>query len=400
MKKQILIVTVFIAAILANVNIAFGQLSPGVTDPTGANQPIVPLTCLSGSEPLHPYPGVSYTYALDGTAGEETAANWTWWATKDPGFVTAEGTFNIGSLLTVASGDLVAVSADYGNDNSGGTNGTPSVDITWSANILAATEYQGDPAAAGTPADPSPTFVVGYAEGNNCADNIQVFEINPSPNFTIDIAAIDTATGNTMPWDDVTIEQCVDDVQSATYNTTSKELDMDYGHNVIYFEVAAANFVTDWTPTFQIVSGLAGDQTAVISMHASLADAQSNSSPLFTSSAIGASGMNTAIPTSTHLTATDPADVAIGVSVFVRVYIDNNTEESLTSSPFVLAVDAQDETETGIWDMEDDDCTSLTDAADQIDQGTITITPRPQLDDATTPETIPNPDAPVVKTAN
>lgn len=407
MKKQILLLAVFtLATLFAGTSKVFGQLSPGVTDPDGSNQSIPELSCISSSEPLHPYAGVSYTYALSNGSGEETSANWTWWATKDPEFITAEGTFNLANMLlspttTTAGTDLVATSTDYGVDNSGTTNGSASVDITWSSSILAATEYQGDATnwSTASSSSPTPTFVVGYSEGVNCADNIQVFEINPLSNFTIDIAPIDTAVG-TLPWDDVSLTNCVDEIQSASYNSTSKELDMDYGVNVLYFEVAAANFVTDWTPTFQILSGLATTQTADIYMYASLADAQANSSSLFSVTGLGVADMNTDIATNTALTAADDSYVSTGVSVYVKVVIHNNTEESLTSSTFTLAVDAQDETGTGIWDMDDADCgvdvTTIT--ADQDDQAVVTITPRPTLEDATTPETIANPDAPIIKT--
>ena len=42
----------------------------------------------------------------------------------------------------------------------------------------------------------------------------------------------------------------------APYNNTSKELDLDYGKNNFYFEVAAANFNTNWNPAFTVLSGL------------------------------------------------------------------------------------------------------------------------------------------------
>ncbi len=64
------------------------------------------------------------------------------------------------------------------------------------------------------------------------------------------------------------------------------------------------------------------------------------------------------------------ADAATGsFSLYSKVVIVNNTEESLTTSPFVLAVDALDNDETGITDMEDLDCgCSPSDLADQIDR--------------------------------
>jgi hypothetical protein len=372
---------------------AFAQL-------TTATNPITPLSCVAGAtEPLHPYAGVSYNYVLDGASGEETASIYSWWATKDPDFITAEGVTNMGTAL--ASPDVTGTSANYGVATDIAVDNTANqVTIIWGTDILASTEWQGDVTAAGTPTAPSPTFVVGYATGLNCADNIQVFEINPAPSFVVDIAPVNPADDLTLPYDDLTAEDCVDQVQSAIYDNTSKELTMDYGTNVIYFEVAAANFVTDWTPTFTLMGGLNGDQTALLELYPTLADAQASSGALGSNlgsewtSGVGtwASGVN--------LTAADPLDISTGVSAFVKVTITNNTYESLTSSPFVLAVDAQDQTETGIWDMEDDDCTAVTDAADQADEAQIIITPRPQLDDATTTEAIPNPDAPVVKTVN
>lgn len=371
MKKQILILIFFMAAFVAGTSSAFAQvlLDPGVTDPTGTNQPIDPLSCVGTSIPLHPFPGSSYTYIMDGTTGEEQADTWTWFATKDPDFVTG-GVLNTAGMIPAA--DLLGASANYGVP----TAGANSVDITWPADILAGTEYQGTPGST-----PSPTFVVGYATGVNCADNIQVYEINPKFNFTIDIASIDESN-TTLDWDAVA-EECVDIVRGASYNDATKELDMDYGTDTIYFEVAAANFVNDFTPTFRLENGLTGDQTADISLYTSLANAQSGTSPAastsWASTDIGTATADWA--TGVAFDATDQADVVTGVSLFVRVIIDNNTHESLTSQDFVLAVDAIDDGAAGQWDMEEDDCdtATATDAVDQADVATSTITPRPTI---------------------
>lgn len=364
-----------VAMIFAGTNNVFGQLLPGVTSTT----PITPLACIATSEPLHPFPGVPYIYSLDGDNGAEIAASYTWWATKDINFVSAAvtvatmaGTNFAGRLV---GPDVINLSTTYGATTPAATAGSNQVSITWSADILAGTDYQG------TPGPGTSTFVVGYSEGENCADNIQVYEINPMPNFTIDIAAINPAdNATTLPWDDVSGELCVDDVQSAVYNTTTKEIDMDYGTNTFYYEVAAANFVLDWTPTFRIISGLRTTQTAVISIYSTLADATGAGVALWSSAPLAVGDMGTDITTGTSLTALTPADAATGVSVYVKVVVDNNTEESLTDNLFELAVDAQDNNETGIWDMEDADCALLADAADQVDRATITVTPRPQLD--------------------
>ncbi|WP_321347521.1 hypothetical protein [uncultured Draconibacterium sp.] len=368
MKKQILFLTLFVAAILVGNN-AFGQLDARTTPAA-----IDPLSCVGTSLPLHPYPGQTYTYTMDGSTGAQAADQWTWFATKNPEFIdAATNTLQIADMLTTASGALLNVGASYGV-----TSGTNSVDITWSPELIAATLYQGDATgwATADASNPTPTFVVGYATGVNCTDNIQVYEINPELNFTLDIANIDAA-GTTLAWETPT-EQCVDVVRSAVYNSTSNELDMDYGTNTLYFEVVAANFVQDWTPTFHLVSGLVGAQTAVVTLHASQADAQADANVLGTANWTAAT-VGTDWATGTAFTANNASDVVDGVSLFVKVVISNNTEESLTDNAFVLAVDAIDNAGAGQWDMEDDDCTTPTDAADQVDQATHTVTPRPTI---------------------
>jgi len=382
-------------------NRVFGQAIPlnqGIT----STQPIPALTCADGTDPLplHPYPGVPYIYTMDGTTGVENAQNWTWFATKDPNFIV-DGDLTL-NRLDVASGALLDVSANYGIEGT-----SNSVTITWSAEILAATKYQGDATgwATANSTNPSPTFVVGFATGEKCADNIQVYEINPQFNFTLDIANIDPETDGTLNWGTVT-EQCVDDVWKAIYNNTSKELDMDYGSNELYFEVAAANFVNDFTPTFYLISGLVADQTAVVTLHSSLADAQADANVHATKnwtaaslSVDGSNGWNA----DKQFTAANSANVVGGVSLFVKVVITNNTYESLTVNPFTLAVDAQDDNETGIWDMEEDDCTPATaeDAADWADQATHNIQPRPTIimdGGAMSEPTAPDPDDLIEKT--
>ena len=402
MKKQFLFLAFFtLALIFAGTNKGFGQLLPGVTGGATPNL-IDPITCATGATALNPVPGVPFTYAMNNgnpvAVGAETSKNWTWWATKDPTFITnvpAPMTMNIGTQLVKGTGanDLIDVSANYGINNRGTANpGSPSVTITWSPGILAGTTYQGD----GVAPNGTPTFVVGYSEGLNCADNIQVFELNPQPNFTIDIAAIDVA-GATLDWGIDTEERCVDRVQSAIYN--GSEITMDYGTNTIYYEVAAANFVNNFAPQFRVLGGLLTTQTAVISIYTTYNDATTSTGALWTSGTIASTDVNvTDFRATLGLGAVNLPDVATGVSFFVKVVIDNNTEESLADNPFILAVDAQDNvvaatgvaTGTSIWDMESTDCPTLDDAADREDNSTIIITPRPTLnmnpDPATTGE--------------
>lgn len=370
MKKLffILILAVFASAYITQ---AQTTLNPSITN----TQLIPALSCAANANFLHPLAGVSYTYQMDGTTGAEDVSQWTWFATKNPAFITA-GVMASDSLKEGVAGQLLAASSNYGKASANNN-----VQITWSPDILKNTLYQGAPS---TTVFPSPTFVVGYGTGQNCADNIKVYEINPILNFTIDIAAIDPATGATLNWDAPT-QQCVDKVQSATYVDATNDLLMNYGTNSLTFEVAAANFAKDFTPTFRLISGLSGVQTAVVTLHSTRADALAGANPVATTNWTAAS-VGTDWALTQQFTAANTADIVKGVSLFVHVVITNSTFESLAANPFVLAVDAKDNTNTGIWDMEDADCTTLADAADQIDQATHTINPRPTITGANVPD--------------
>lgn len=368
MKKQILFLALLVIAILSSTSATFGQLISRIT----TTQPLTPLSCAAGANFLHPIAGQQYTYQMDGTTGVEDVNQWTWFATKNPAFIT--GAVMAGdSLREGVAGQLLAASANYGKSS-----GTNNVQITWTPEILANTDYQGTPS---TTVFPSPTFVVGYGTGANCADNIKVYEINPIINFTVDITNVD-GTGAGMAWDKDT-STCVSSVQSATY--TGGNLVMNYGTNTLYFEVAAANFVDDFTPTFTLISGLTGVQTAVVSLHASYTDAVAGTLVYPGATTTWAAGA-TPWATGHQFTAANPTDVARGVSLIVKVVITNSTEETLAANPFVLAVDARDNGNAGIWDMENDDCTTLADAADQVDRARHIVKPRPTITGANVPD--------------
>ena len=206
-----------------------------------------------------------------------------------------------------------------------------------------------------------------------------------------------------MGWD-VDAAQCVDVVQSATYDATNKNINMDYGKNNFYFEVAATNFNTSWNPAFTIMGGLETDQQAIITLYPTYADALAGTNPItggtsgtLTSTDVSVTAGTFSWDPDINLTATDVADAAVGVSLFVRITVYNRTWESLDINPFVLAVDAQDNDGTGIWDMEDDDCSGGggADEADIVDNATMNINPRPtlQMDGATMNEPdLTNPD--------
>mgnify|MGYP000008810747 CR=1 FL=1 len=378
MKKQILILILFVAAIVAGTSNAFGQNLPASTTD-------VPwLNCTSTDlQPLHPMPGIPYTYSMDGTTGEEDVAVWTWFATKDSTFIEGAG-IDTANMLYERVGELLQVSDNYGVIGSA----YDTVQITWSSQILSETVYQGGPGDA--------TFVVGYAEGVNCADNIQVYEINPRPAFTLDIANVDPLTNTSLDYG-IDTAQCVDDVQSAIYNSADDSLYVDYGADTLYFEIGAANFVESWNPRVWLdATSLNGSQTAEILIAESQALAEAGT-PVTGTTEVPISVTDTINFADVYLTAANPADITTGVSVWVRVIITNHTYESLASNDFVIHADGVDA--SGQWDMEDDDCdpATATNEPDGVDDATHTIRPRPTITD-TTDDTLPDPDTFVPKT--
>jgi hypothetical protein len=364
MKKQILFLAIFSLAVLAGTNNAWGQLTTSGfgTDP-------IPLTLCVGT-PQQPKAGVPYRYEF--LAGS-TATSYTWWATKDPDFVsTVPTTTNQTSdSLKVSTGDLIAVSANYWD-----TTGTAGVDITWSADLLSRTSYQTAVGSPGTVLAPTSTFVVGWGT-DGCTDNIKVWEIDPIPSFTVDITVIDDATRAPLAYADNNAKQCVDEVRAAKYNTTNNNVDYNFGWDTLYYEVVAANFSGDWVPTF-FLTGLDGTiQTAEIGWASSFANAQAGtfieSGDITAGTITGATGLNTAL-----------LDNSGGVSLYVRVVIENNNYETLVASTIGLSVAGEDETGFDITD--DVNCTQPATAvlAAADDATSRSITPRPELEEGTT----------------
>lgn len=379
MKKQILILTFLVLALMAGTSTAFGQLLPSTNGTAPA-----PMSCDGNDYPLHPLAGKPYYYHFTNPTGDAT--NWIWFATKDPAFIT-NGVLNPANRLDKVAGELIDYSANYNTDGT-----IDSVMITWTPEILAATKYQSTANVNGTAASPSPTFVVGYADGN-CSNNLQVYEINPVVLFTVDIANIDAST-NTMAYGADT-SQCVDIVRGAAYNSTNFQMDMDYGADTLYFEVVAANFVTNWVPTFRASGGWTSPQTASMDLYDSKSDMLAGTNPINATPYSLTDGADFTGPTLT-------ADASVtstvgGVSLWVRVIIDNNTYESLAMQTFNLSVDGQDA--TGQWDMSDSDCADPAGASlDHVDQANHNINPRPTLNDATQDDEVVAPNTTITKT--
>jgi hypothetical protein len=368
MKKQILFLAFFILAILASTTNSFGQVAVHWSIPQ-------PFTCVA--DPLHPIPGVKYTYSASVVDPSAPAGDgeWRFWATTDPNFITDNsGTpvFNYGSALTVGPNELITASTDYNiaiGDPAVNKDGT--IDITWSQTILDATKYQ-----------VTPTFVVAYYVNNaGCTDNIKVWELDPKNGFIVDIIPMDPA--NFVASRDAygaNPNTCVDLVESVTY--TAGSLDYDFGDNYLYFEFVAANFTGSWTPRFDL-QGLNAAQ-AWTSTEYTLAtpDTWGGTPPTWTPLVSGTTSI-AADPTIT--------DMTLGVSVFVRVKVDHNEFENILGETLTMVLDGQ--LPNGNWDVDNTDCTQPDPTAfDELDKATTTLTPRPDIQrpTSTTSPAVPN----------
>ena len=347
MKKQILLLIVAFFA----VTTAFGQALPG-SAPRG-------YSCIDDF--LHPIAGKEYTYPA---TTDPTGGNYLFWATKDPNFITTtSGTtsMNDGTKLITATGDLIATSTNYGT---AGT--TPDVKITWSDKILSGTSYQG------ASAPKTPTFVAVYYNGSTaCADNLKVYELDPITAFTVDVRNIEDGAKTPMGYD-ILDDQCIDQVRGAKY--VSGAMQYDYGQNVFYFEVIAANFTDYFIPTLT-VGALGATQTATIDW--------TYDKPATWS----ATTVWTPYAANTHVTTTE-TNTNAGVSIYVRVTVANNQFENNATAhaagiPVTLTVDAQNS--VNIWDIDNGSgaasgtlCNTTT-AADNADVATQTLLPRPAI---------------------
>ncbi|WP_320168340.1 hypothetical protein [Mangrovibacterium marinum] len=355
MKKQFLIQTFLALALVAGVTDAFGQAVPGSLTRG--------VDCADG--PLNPIAGKEYVYR----ATSNQPGDYTFWATRDMNFISTTGTTtttNIDKMLTSPSttptgSDLLATSSNYG-----GAAAPDSVAITWSDSILSVTS------------DTVPTFVAVIQDGY-CTNNFEAWAITPLKAFVVDIMNIDPVDSTALGYD-LADSSCFDIVRGATYNPTSREIEYDFGTQVLYFEVVAANFTKYWTPTFVLPDSLLGNgQTAVIEWDYTMD---------FASPVTVVSGVESPVDVETN-----EMNTSDGVSIYVRVTITNNTYEGLVDQNITLTVDGVNS--IGDWDIENNTLTdegplcNATIGADGMDAATQTLTPRPDVQPDTPTPMIP-----------
>jgi hypothetical protein len=223
MKKQILFLGMFtLALIFAASNTAYGQYK-NFMDGAPSCTPAVGLNCSSTDDGLHPLPGKSYNYEIGTDPAAVAAVHW---------FVTDESdiiTYPAGAPVLQPNRD--AVNGTYVLTATAGVYNTPgntakSIDVSWKFFDASANDV----------------LLVAYITGAaGCSDNVEVYKIEPTFAFTLDVAALLDAGG-------FGAEECLSPVEEAIFDGTN--LSMDYGENWVFFSVNAANFVDSWEPTF------------------------------------------------------------------------------------------------------------------------------------------------------
>jgi len=339
MKKQVFLILV-LAIFAISFSTSYGQNAIQGFAPR-------PLTCVAAG-PLAPIAGVPYDYSalLNPAAGSAY-----WYATTSTSFMAAGA--RVAGIEAASPGSVVAAATNYMNNALGAT--SPSTtNITWSsAGLFAATVASG--------ADPKLFVVVEYtAPAAGCANNMKVYPITPINAFTVDITNVNAGVSSAY---DALVEQCFDKIQSAVF--TGGVIDYDFGTNILYFEVVAANFTGSFTPTF-LLGGLGDTQTADIAWDVAVGGGYANSITTGTGNGTYA---GSAVPT--LLTNT-----SAGVSIYVKVTIHNDDFEGLLAEPITLAVDAVNF--EGQIDVVNSDCSPVI-VADFVDVATQNLNPRPTV---------------------
>jgi hypothetical protein len=311
MKKQILILAIFVLAFFASTTVSLAQDLNYIPATTCA--PVTLLPCAS-DDALHPIPGKTYTYSVAVNPGV-TTGDVKWFVYN----ATASGTLITGGSITAAvtaaeargGASQFLLDADIAKYNVANTSGT--IDASWQS-------FDGIT---------NRILLVAYVQGNgSCSDNIEVFRIEPNIAFTLDIAGL--MPSGLLPVSGNAVE-CLTPVQSAVYDGTN--LTMDYGDNYVYFTVTAANFVHSWTPTFSIVgktvtSPLAlGDITWAYPAQAVL------------NAAGAATGTWNSATTPILAQAATKAVGAAGECIVVRVHVDHgNNENDAATTPRTVTI--------------------------------------------------------------
>lgn len=306
MKKQILLLTMFTLALIFSGIKSYGQSTNDINylnvGTTSCPAPAL-LNCGTGTAgPLNPIPGVSYTYTVSVAPALGTGGYIQWFVTDDATLIDATGLVAGIEPNTGASPYLLAATPTAAYNST--TNASPTINVSWQA-------FNGTT---------NRVLLVAYVKGNGgCSDNIEVWRIEPTFTFRLEIAGLmpdGTASASA--------NECVTPVQSATYNGTN--LTMDYGDNYVFFVVSAASFVDSWQPTFTVAS--TGTPVTL-----------ANVTWAYPAQAILAAGTWNSI--TTPVEAQNPLNAVDdnGECIIVRVHLDHGNVENDVTSTVTLGVD-------------------------------------------------------------
>lgn len=357
MKKQILILTLFVAAILVGTTSAFAQPSNVEVDYLDAAPtfcpPAIALSCGS-TDALHPAPGVPYTYEIN----SNSVGTIHWFVTDDASIITPQGVIAAGIEAADGSSNYILTAGATYNQ---AANATATVDITWKS-------FDGTT---------NNVLLVAYAiDAAGCTDNIEVYRIEPEYAFTLDIAGIldDGTEGAT---------ECVNPIQSASYDGTTEVLTVDYGSNYVFFAVNAANWQTSWMPD-DFTASISGNtpSSTVGTPEWAYPDEASGAGSVWNTVGVDE------VEASHYASNTNGFIGAAGECIIVRVPVDHGTTvESLLDQTVNLIVNGemlnpQTSAYDGVYpDLDEagagNPCTSdlVTDNFDYV------ITPRPDVDE-------------------
>lgn len=328
MKKQILILILAILAICFS-STAFAQLAPR------------PVTCLT-PDALHPIAGQPYTYEVNVPTPDGTK-EYLWFVTQDPAFMAA-GTLT--ANRAVIGGPILAAGSGHYNLLTADAN---SISLTWQS-------FAYDPT--------NPVFVViqvvntAPADDGGCvSENLKVYKIEPANAFTLDIAnrtadnsALETGYGTN-------VNRCLSGLVSATYDPAAPEgVLYDFGENVLYYEMTAANWSEAYNFSLQLTNIDPLEHVTVEWAYTSdFAGAVTMTGPANGTGAIPATYTNT-------VNVVPPASATFvgpdGQSIYIRVTLDHSVAgvaswQGLTAQNIALAVDAVTvpTTGTGVGDV-------------------------------------------------
>lgn len=313
MKKQILILALFVLALFANVTRSYGQLT-GIPAP----RPI-DITCLP-NDALHPIPGNPYNYIVNVPTPAGTK-EYNWIVTTDIDFIKA------GVLTTNIEAKGGAHIADHGTGYNDPVTGAATLSITWKSFVY-------DPA--------NPVFVViqvkSTVAGECNPNNLKVFRIEPVNAFTLDIANV-KLDKSVAPYE-TNIDRCISDIVSAKYDMTAKDnVIYDFGTDYLYYVVTAANFSTSWKPSLKVtaIDPLETVTAVEWALTTDFGFTTAHAMPLSGSEYISTDPVPAASATGTVGQA--------GESILIRVTIDhtgtNGNYQGLTDETVTVAVDGK-----------------------------------------------------------